>query len=931
MRGHWLAVASVGLGAFIAITPAAEASGTQVTSVAASLSVTTAGQSSNYTISFKATSGLIAGSGTVTLSTGGESGTTFPATASKYSVTDSTRLTTAAAPAVTVANGGAVATLTVPKAVMAGDSVKVVVTGVVNPPLASAAQTVIVATSSDTVNALSPTFAITASASGSGTAAIAPTTQPASSPTTLTETYTAAAGGLSGGSLTITVPTGWTAPNTTSGSAGYVTSTAGSVSTSGQVITVSGLTMPSGGTFGVTYGAGGGSNAAVTSSTAGTASFVTMEKSTTTGTLTKLTTSPSVNLTLAADGSGTATASPSSTTVGIPLTVAIKYVAAAGGMSGGTVTVTIPTGWTAPTTTAGKAGYTTASTGTVSISGQKVTVSSVTLTSGSTLTITYGATGGAAAAVPPASPATSTFAITQRSKSTGTLTAIASSPVVNVTAVPDGAGTMTVAPGSVLRGSPTSLTFTYTAGSLGLSGGALSLGIPSAWTAPSVMAGTAGFTTASSGTVSVSGQTVTVNGLTLAAGATLTVTYGSGGGVNQGISATTVGFATFATSERSRSTGTMAPLASSPSVAVVASPDGSGTASISPSTAVDARPQGFTLTYTAAAGGLVNGAITVTTPSGWTPPSTTAETAGYTQASSGSVTVSGSTITVSGLTLSAGDSVTIGYGTGDAADAAVGPVPSSGLTFAVAEKSTETGQITSISSSPNVAAILTPVNSSLPMVTGFTGIGTTLTGTSGTWYNSPTSYAYVWQRCDASGGSCSPIPSATASTYLVQAADSGHTILVVVTATNGQGTGIAASTPSNVIGAPGTCPTSGATDVWTGGSGSTSWSDAGNWSSNAVPTSSDFVCLPSDTTGSGPIALPSSLNVKRLLSFKQLTISSGLTTVNGADLETNATWQGGTISGRCRDRVRPGCHTWRPRRGAGGTSPLAAKLALNAA
>src|SRR5674476_1261033 len=96
-----------------------------------------------------------------------------------------------------------------------------------------------------------------------------------------------------------------------------------------------------------------------------------------------------------------------------------------GGVSSGGVHLTVPPGWSAPSTTGTSAGYTTASTGTVSIDGQTIVVLGVTLAAGATLTINYGAK---AAQGPGA-----TGIATEKSTSSGTETALAKSPVITVT------------------------------------------------------------------------------------------------------------------------------------------------------------------------------------------------------------------------------------------------------------------------------------------------------------------------------------------------------------------------------------------------------------------------------------------------------------------------------------------------------------------
>ncbi len=95
--------------------------------------------------------------------------------------------------------------------------------------------------------------------------------------------------------------------------------------------------------------------------------------------------------------------------------VTFTYTAATGGMSSGTLTLTVPSGWSAPVTT-NAVGCTTASMGTLSASGQTITVAGVTLAAGATTVITYGAVSGGSCnandgATAPASAGALTFTV----------------------------------------------------------------------------------------------------------------------------------------------------------------------------------------------------------------------------------------------------------------------------------------------------------------------------------------------------------------------------------------------------------------------------------------------------------------------------------------------------------------------------------------
>ena len=105
------------------------------------------------------------------------------------------------------------------------------------------------------------------------------------------------------------------------------------------------------------------------------------------------------------------------------------------------------------------------------------------------------------------------------------------------------------------------------------------------------------------------------------------------------------------------------------------------------------------------------------------------------------------------------------------------------------------------SASARIAAA--PQNQAPPTITGQPQEGKTLTASNGTWSNSPASFAYQWQQCDASGNNCSNISGATQKTYAVAGSDADKTLRVQVTATNTDGSNTTASKASDVVSSKG--------------------------------------------------------------------------------------------------------------------------------
>jgi len=76
-----------------------------------------------------------------------------------------------------------------------------------------------------------------------------------------------------------------------------------------------------------------------------------------------------------------------------------------------------------------------------------------------------------------------------------------------------------------------------------------------------------------------------------------------------------------------------------------------------------------------------------------------------------------------------------------------------------------------------------PVSSVPPTIVGAAQSGKRVTAVPGEWNGGkPLTFSFQWQRCDASGLNCAPIPGATLNTYLPSTDDLGHALTVAVTA-----------------------------------------------------------------------------------------------------------------------------------------------------
>ena len=122
------------------------------------------------------------------------------------------------------------------------------------------------------------------------------------------------------------------------------------------------------------------------------------------------------------------------------------------------------------------------------------------------------------------------------------------------------------------------------------------------------------------------------------------------------------------------------------------------------------------------------------------------------------------------------------------------------ITVAVSA-SNSSGTNTAAATPTGVVGGLLPVDTHLP---GLSTLGVQqsvpLTVSGAAWQaTSDTTYSTQWERCNAGGTACAAIPGATAGAYSPVAADVGHTLVAVITATNVDGSVSSASPASNVV------------------------------------------------------------------------------------------------------------------------------------
>ena len=185
--------------------------GTAVSSVTLSLTNSSAGASSTYTVGLTTSTALTGGTGTISVSA--PSGTVLPA--SGYSVVDLTNAAGSGAvtAAVTPATPTNTVTVTVPNSIGKGDSIELIIPGVTNPGAGTFTKFA-VNTSTDTVPVNAPSYTIGVSSSQTISVSLSTTTVGAVSNWTIGGFQAGTSGIPAGHVLTLTVPLGTGLPST---------------------------------------------------------------------------------------------------------------------------------------------------------------------------------------------------------------------------------------------------------------------------------------------------------------------------------------------------------------------------------------------------------------------------------------------------------------------------------------------------------------------------------------------------------------------------------------------------------------------------------------------------------------------------------------------------------------------------------------------
>jgi hypothetical protein len=162
---------------------------------------------------------------------------------------------------------------------------------------------------------------------------------------------------------------------------------------------------------------------------------------------------------------------------------------------------------------------------------------------------------------------------------------------------------------------------------------------------------------------------------------------------------------------------------------------------------------------------------------------------------------------------------------------------------------------TTAPASPGTTVTLSPVTTGAPTISGSPIVGRTLTTSSGSWTNSPTSYAYQWEDCDSLAVLCNAVGGATGSSYVLGGGDVGGTVRVVVTASNAGGSSSASSAATGVVVGSVLAPVNSGLPVVSGQAvqGQTLSASSGSWSGS--PSSFGYQWEDCGSGGGGCVAV----------------------------------------------------------------------------
>lgn len=104
------------------------------------------------------------------------------------------------------------------------------------------------------------------------------------------------------------------------------------------------------------------------------------------------------------------------------------------------------------------------------------------------------------------------------------------------------------------------------------------------------------------------------------------------------------------------------------------------------------------------------------------------------------------------------------------------------------------------SASTPLGEAIAPSNTSAPALSTSTPTrGVQVSVSNGSWSHGALGYGYQWERCSSSGSECVVMGGATNQTYTPRYGDEGHTLAVLVTATNSGGSTTVATAVSSLI------------------------------------------------------------------------------------------------------------------------------------